>query len=247
MPKKPPRDLSDDTRSLFARVADSLRSDILENRVSPGHKLPSEAALEASFGVSRITVRQALASLHAEGLIEKVNGKGSFVTRPNESPDMGPLTGFYEHMRAQGRQAFGRIVSVREVGAPASAARALDVPVGHRLLVLRALRLVDGKPLAFGVSYGEPALMRALIQEDVNTNDVVVLLEARLGHRLRSNRLEARAIAASAAMARRLDLAPGAPVLRIDFTPIDVSGQPMVYSEMFFRGDRFSYKAVVRR
>ena len=48
-------------------------------------------------------------------------------------------------------------------------------------------------------------------------------------------------------MARRLDLAPGAPVLRIDFTPVDVSGQPMVYSEMFFRGDRFSYKAVVRR
>jgi GntR family transcriptional regulator len=119
--------------------------------------------------------------------------------------------------------------------------------VGHRLLVLRALRLVDGKPLAFGVSYGEPALMRALIQADVNTNDVVVLLEARLGYRLRSNRLEARAIAASAAMARRLDLAPGAPVLRIDFTPVDVSGQPMVYSEMFFRGDRFSYKAVVRR
>jgi GntR family transcriptional regulator len=89
--------------------------------------------------------------------------------------------------------------------------------------------------------------MRALIQADVNTNDVVVLLEARLGYRLRSNRLEARAIAASAAMARRLDLAPGAPVLRIDFTPVDVSGQPMVYSEMFFRGDRFSYKAVVRR
>lgn len=247
MTKQPPRKPQRDTRSLFARVADILRSDILANRMAPGHKLPSESALEASFGVSRITVRQALAGLHAEGLIEKVNGKGSFVTRPNDSHDMGPLTGFYEHMRARGRQAVGRTLSVRQVDAPVAAAQALEVPVGHPLVVLRALRLVNGKPLAFMQSYGEPTLMRALIQEDVNTNDVVVLLETRLGHRLRSNRIEARAIAASAAQARLLDVAPGAPLLRIDFTPVDVSGRPMVYSEMFFRGDSFSYKAVVRR
>jgi GntR family transcriptional regulator len=247
MAKELSRKPTDDNRTLFARVADSLRNDILTNRMVPGHKLPSESALEGSFGVSRITVRQALASLHAEGLIEKVNGKGSFVTRPNELPDMGPLTGFYEHMRKQGRQAVGRILSVREVSAPVAAAQALEVPVGHPLVALRSLRLVDGKPLAFVLAYGEPALMRALIQEDVNTNDVVVLLETRLGHRLRSNRIEARAIPASAALARLLDVARGAPLLRIDFTPVDVSGQSMVYSEMFFRGDSFSYKAVVKR
>ena len=247
MAKELSRKPTDDNRTLFARVADSLRNDILTNRMVPGHKLPSESALEGSFGVSRITVRQALASLHAEGLIEKVNGKGSFVTRPNELPDMGPLTGFYEHMRKQGRQAVGRIISVREVSAPVAAAQALEVPVGHPLVALRSLRLVDGKPLAFVLAYGEPALMRALIQEDVNTNDVVVLLETRLGHRLRSNRIEARAIPASAALARLLDVARGAPLLRIDFTPVDVSGQSMVYSEMFFRGDSFSYKAVVKR
>lgn len=236
-----------DKRPLFVRVADSLRRDILANRMQPGHKLPSESALEANFGVSRITVRQALASLHAEGLIEKVNGKGSFVTRPSEAPDMGPLTGFYQHMRAQGRQAVGRTLSIRQVGATAAAARALEVAVGHPLVALRALRLVDGKPMAVMLSYGEPALMRALVQEDVTTNDVVVLLEARLGHRLRSHRIEARAIPASAAKARLLDITPGAPLLRIDFTAINVSGKPMVYSETFFRGDGFSYKAVVKR
>jgi GntR family transcriptional regulator len=247
MAKNLSREPTDDTRSLFVRVADSLRSDILANRLAPGHKLPSESALEASFGVSRITVRQALARLHSGGLIEKVNGKGSFVTRPNSSHDMGPLTGFYEHMRARGRQAVGRTLSVREVGAPAAAAHALEVEVGHPLVSLRALRLVDGKPLAFMQSYGEAALMRALIEEDLNTNDVVVLLETRLGYRLKSHRIEARAIPANAATARLLDVPPGAPLLRIDFTPVDVSGQPMIYSEMFFRGDSFSYKALVKR
>lgn len=232
---------------MFSRLADSLRRDILANRMPPGHKLPSESDLQGSFGVSRITVRQALASLHAEGLIEKVNGKGSFVTRPNKLPDMGPLIGFYEHMRKQGRNAIGRILSVRTVSAPAAAAHALDVPLGHPLMAMRSLRLVDGKPLAFVLAYAEPKLMRSLIQEDVNTNDVVVLLETRLGHRLRSNRIEAQAITASAAHAKLLEVARGVPLLRIDFTPVDISGQSMVYSEMYFRGDSFTYKALVKR
>ena len=247
MAKELSRNPTDDNRTLFARVADSLRSDILANRMAPGHKLPSESDLEGAFGVSRITVRQALASLHAEGLIEKVNGKGSYVTRPNELPDMGPLIGFYEHMRKQGKRAVGRILSMKQVGAPAAAAHALEVSLGHPLIALRCLRLVDGKPFAFVLSYGEPALIKALIQEDINTNDVVVLLETRLGHRLKSNRIEARAIPASAALAKLLDVQRGSPLLRIDFTPIDVSGQSMVYSEMYFRGDSFSYKAVVKR
>lgn len=247
MAKELSRNLPNDHRTLFSRLADSLRRDILANRMPPGHKLPSESDLQGAFGVSRITVRQALASLHAEGLIEKVNGKGSYVTRPNELPDMGTLTGFYEHMRKKGRHAIGRILSVREVGAPAAAAQALDVPVGHPLIALRSLRLVDGKPLAFVSAYGKPALMRSLIQEDVNTNDVVVLLETRLGHRLKSNRIEAQAVPASAAHAKLLEVARGTPLLRIDFTPVDVSGQSMVYSQMYFRGDSFTYKSVVKR
>jgi GntR family transcriptional regulator len=89
--------------------------------------------------------------------------------------------------------------------------------------------------------------MQALIQEDIDTNDVVVLLETRLGHRLKSNRIEARAIPASAAHANLLEVARGASLLRIDFTPVNVSGQSMVYSEMYFRGDSFTYKAVVKR
>lgn len=247
MAKKLSRNPTDQNQTLFSRLADSLRRDILSNRMLPGHKLPSESELQGSFGVSRITVRQALASLHAEGLIEKVNGKGSFVTRPNELPDMGPLIGFYEHMRKQGRNAIGRILSVRKVSAPAAAAHALDVPLGYPLLAMRSLRLVDDKPLALVLAYAEPALMRSLIQEDVNTNDVVVILETRLGHRLRSNRIEAQAIPASASHAKLLQVEPGAPLLRIDFTSIDVSGQSMVYSEMYFRGDSFTYKALVKR
>ena len=76
-------------RPLFAQIKARLRQDILEKRLPAGQKLPSEAQMQQAFGVSRITVRQALNELQAEGLIETLNGKGSFVTRPADAPRLG--------------------------------------------------------------------------------------------------------------------------------------------------------------
>lgn len=232
---------------LFAQVQASLRADILKNRLPPGAKLPSEAALETSFSVSRITVRRALSALHAEGLIEKVNGKGSFVTRPEDAPRLGPLTGFYTHMRASGEVARGKTLSVRETKASRVAADALRIAPGTPLLAATLLRFVNDEPFAYGVMQAEPALTRALLVEDLNVNDVMVVLESRLGYRLMSSHIEAGAVAAGKMRGRLLQVDEAAPLLRIRFTPHDATGKPLVFSEMYFRADRFNYKAVLKR
>lgn len=232
---------------LFAQVEANLRKRIIDNQLAPGSKLPSEAELEVEFAVSRITVRQALAALHAGGLIEKINGKGSFVTRPTDAPDLGSLTGFYEHMRSRGHQAHGRTLSVRQVKAAAAAARALKIPIGSPLTAVTTLRMVNGKPLAIGVTYGAAELMQALLREDSETNDMMTLLESRLGYRLKNTHIETSAMAAGKAHARHLGISAPDPVLRIRFTPHDISNRPVCYSEVHFRGDGFTYKAVVKR
>lgn len=129
--------------SLFARIEADLRQRIPENKLPQGGKLPSEAALQQEFGVSRITVRQALAALQASGLIVTVNGKGSYVTRATDAPLLGPLTGFYEHMRARGHHARRRLLSVRTVQASADAAAALRIAPGVELTAISMLQLVD--------------------------------------------------------------------------------------------------------
>lgn len=233
--------------SLFAQVQASLRTEILENRLAPGAKLPSEAELEKNFGVSRITVRQALSALHAEGLIEKVNGKGSFVTRPDDAPRLGPLTGFYTHMRASGEVARGKTLSVRAGKASGVAAEALRIAPGTPLLTASVLRFVNDEPVAYGLVQAEPALTRALLAHDLNVNDVMVVLESRLGYRLKSSHIEAGAVAAGKMRGRLLQVDVAAPLLRIRFTPHDATGTPLVFSEMYFRADRFNYKAVLKR
>ncbi|MET4661218.1 GntR family transcriptional regulator [Streptomyces sp. PvP037] len=63
-------------------IADDLRDQIASGRLKPGDRLPSEAHLAAQYRVSTPTLRNALAVLQAEGLVEKVHGKGNFVRRP---------------------------------------------------------------------------------------------------------------------------------------------------------------------
>jgi len=233
--------------SLFARIEAELRRRILQGELAQGVKLPSEAALQAEFGVSRITVRQALATLHATGLITTVNGKGSFVTRAGDAPHLGPLTGFYEHMRARGHHAHGRLVSVRSVTADAVVAAALRMAVGTPLTMVTMVRLVDHKPLAVGTAYGEDALVQALLREDIEANDMMSVVESRLGYRLRNTHIETSAMRAGKLRARQLEIAPDDPVLRIDFTPHDIEDRPLMHAQMYFRGDAFRYKAVVKR
>lgn len=232
---------------LFAQIETVLRRRIVSNELVAGSKLPSEAELEVEFGVSRITVRQALAALHAHGLIEKINGKGSFVTRPADAPKLGPLTGFFDHMRANGHQAQGKTVSVRNVEAPQAVALALGLETGTPVTAVTMVRTVDNKPMAYGIAYGPHSLVQALLEEDIETNDLMSLLESRMGFRLKNTHIETSAMPAGKMRARFLAIDAQDPVLRIRFTPHDVTDTPLLHADMYFRGDSFSYKAVVKR
>lgn len=232
---------------LFAQVQHSLRQGILQGRLAPGQKLPSESQLQSQFEVSRITVRQALSALQAEGLIETFNGRGSFVTQPANAPRLGMLTGFYDHMRAKGHSAEGRILSVRTVKATARLAHVLRIEAGAPLASISTVRLADGEAVVIGRLVMQPGLAQRLLAHDLETADAMAVLEAQLGYRLDSTHIEASAVAAGVERGRALGVAPAAPLLRMSFVPHDIEDRPLLFAEMFFRPDRFSYKAVIRR
>lgn len=231
----------------FKEIENEIRERIVRNQLGPGAKLPSEAELMTEFAVSRITVRQALAGLHNAGLIEKVNGKGSFVTRPTDMPSLGALTGFYETARARGQLAYGKLASVKLVRAPAFVARVLDLEPAEKVLSVSTVRFWDDAPVAYFTLLGREPLMRRLVQEDLETNDAMSVLESRLGYRFKESTMEASAVAAPAEVARRLGVAEGEPLLRLRSTPYDIDGTPLLCAELLFRPDRYAYKWTLRR
>ena len=232
---------------LFAQVRDRLRGAILAGEVAPGDRLPSEGELVERLGVSRITVRQALAELQTEGLVSTVNGKGSFVTRPGRSAEHGPLMGVLAAMRKRGHPAVGRLLAHRIAKASAEVAAEFELPPGTRLGTLTIQRLCDGEPFAVGTSHGSPELVARIAAEDLAELDVAVVLEQRLGLRIARTKVRVSAVAADARVARRLGCARGAPVLRIHTTSFDFDDHPVLYAVTDCRPDVMDYRVTLRR
>jgi len=112
----------------YHQVKDSLRDSILNSTWPPGTALPSEADICEVFGVSRITVRQALAELELEGLVRRERGRGTFVAEPKiRERIVGHLTGFYEDMTAQGLEPQTRVLNKSIIEAPPWLAETLEV------------------------------------------------------------------------------------------------------------------------
>lgn len=232
---------------LFAQVRDALRAEILRGEVAPGGRLPSESALIQRFGVSRITVRQAVAELQSLGLVQTVNGKGTYVRRPDHAQAHGPLVGVLEAMRKRGHRAHARMLSHEVVPAQALVARELEVPKGSPVGAVTVLRFRDDQPFVVGTTWSRPELAERLAGEDLSELDIMTALEDRLGVRIARTRVAVGATLAGARLARRLDYAKGAPVLRIRTTSFDHDQRPIVCSETDCRADIMDYRVTLRR
>lgn len=231
---------------LFAQVRERLRRSILEGTLAPGDRLPSESALIDQHGVSRITVRQALADLQSAGLIDTVNGKGSFVTRPDHPTTLGPLVGILETMRKRGYRAHGELVSHRVVSATREIARALAIEPGRAVGALTVQRYLDDQPFAIGTTYLDEALALRLAAVDLREIDVATALAVELGMRPAETRCSISAVAAPRSVARRLNCEPGSPLLRVRTHTFDLNRRAVTWSQTDCRGDRMDYRVTLR-
>ncbi len=128
----------------YAHLAETLRDGIRAGEWEPGDLLPSEAMLCRQFGVSRGTVVKAIEVLLADGLLQRRQGVGTFVTRPALHRSPGYLLGFSETVRRQGRIPTHRLLHQRQL----SRSEALQYGCDEPALLLERVRLVDGFPWA---------------------------------------------------------------------------------------------------
>src|SRR4029077_18685103 len=105
------------------------------------------------FGVSRTTVRTAIQSLIARGLISIRRGKGTFVSQPIVTQELTELTGFVEDMRSLGHQPSAAVLDRRLGDARETVARGLSVARGSSVARIQRVRLADGIPMSFDETY----------------------------------------------------------------------------------------------
>lgn len=133
-------------RSLRHSIADDLRRRVVEGAYTPGDRLPSEPALARSLGVSRSSLRAAIALLEEDGLVRRVHGSGTYVThRPLLHNDLSRNFGVGSMIAAMGLEPGTVDQEVGSAAAPAVVAAALGVASSSQVTVLRRVRTAGGR------------------------------------------------------------------------------------------------------
>jgi DNA-binding GntR family transcriptional regulator len=218
----------------YYEIEQSLRARAA--RLAPHSPLPSESQLCAEFGVSRMTARAAVQRLVQDGLVYRVPGRGTFVAVSRANRTAGHILSFSDEMRRQGRVPTSRVIERRRRRATEDEKRRLGV---QDVVVLRRVRLADGKPLALERAVF-PAAERVSEALDANLERESLfetLVAAGLVPTSGSAALAAEA--ATSEDARLLRVRRGAPLLVERRLIHDQDGKPLEWTESRYVGSRY--------
>jgi GntR family transcriptional regulator len=232
---------------LYEQIKAILRSRVLDGTYKPHEQLPSESEMMTAFNVSRITVRQALNDLQNEGLVFRIHGKGTFVSKPKAFQDLGRLQGFGEAMRKMGYETFARVVSMRTVVPSAQVQERLHLSKRAKVTELQRIRFLNREPISLDVTYLPADIGARLAKEDLASRDIFVILENDYGMSLGHADLQIGSTLADERLAGQLQVEEGSPVLVIERTTHTTDGKPIDYEHLYYRGDAFQYKVRVDR
>jgi GntR family transcriptional regulator len=226
---------------LYSQVRERLRERIADGTYAPQARLPAESEIGAFFGVSRITVRQALGDLQKEGLIVKVPGKGTFVAQARPSQELARLEGFGEAMSRKGHRIVNRVTRHAQVAAAPDVAARLALAPGAPVTEIRRVRRLDHEPVSFEITYLPTSIGERLRGENLAERDIFLILETDYGIALSHADVRIGAVNADAALAAALRVEPGAALLRIERLTWTADGVPLDFEYLYVRGEAFEY------
>lgn len=212
-----------------------LLEEHIDTKLHPGDAIPSERSLVATLGVSRVTVRQAIADLVDVGRLERVHGKGTYVTGPRVDSLL-HLTSFSREMRERGLVPETKVLAAGQEAAGAEVAERLHIPQGRPVVRVERLRLADGTPMAYEIGYYPSALFPRLLDQHLDA--LYDVFASRYGLHVSSGYQTVSAEAAGAAQAQILQVPRKAPLL-VQERVTKCGDTLMEFSTSWYRADRY--------
>lgn len=221
----------------YLEVAQRLRELVATGEFGAGGALESETELAQRYGVSRMTLRRALETLRAEGLVESRKGAGWFVAVDPVRQALGRFATIEAALTESGVEWERRVLQFRFEPADAGVAAALALNASDEVLKVRRLNLADGEPFAVVTVWVPAALGAELSRADVERSTFYDLLPLK-GIRLGAARQTISATAAAPDDARLLGVAAGSPLLVCRRLTRDAAGAPAILGEHRYAAHR---------
>ena len=224
---------------LYHQLMQRISADIEKGTYPVGSRIPAEHVLETTYQVSRVTVRRALAELTAEGLLERKQGKGTFVSTPRISRDLKSVHSFHDACKRNGLTPGTRLIHVKETEADPGDLAELNLTAGNSVLETLRVRSADGEPVVLEKNHFPMAY--AYLQ-DANLNGSLYSVLREYGVEPRQAIHDISMCYATEEQAKLLNVETGAPLMKLHEIIYDQKGRPLHNSLQLIRGDRFVFR-----
>lgn len=229
---------------IYYQLRQGIEKLIESGDLIPGACLPSENEMSRTYGVSPMTVRQAMADLVNAGYVRRERGRGTFVLERRMQHSLDNLVSFSEDMQSRQIQPGSRLLVFEPVRAPQAAVKRIGLPADSIMTLVKRVRLADDVPVGIHDSYlYGVAITRADLER---AGSLYRLLEQRDIH-LSEGEETIEAVAASDEAARLLNVARGFPLLKTSRFSWATSGQFVEYVIALYHADLYRYTLRLRR
>ncbi len=223
------------------RVYLLLRGEIGAGALTPGAFLPGEQRLAAQHGVSRVTVRRALAALEAEGLVERNAGRGTLVREvPAPQSLAGDFTTLMPQIAEMGQKTEARLLAFAYQAPPPAVAAALGLAPGARVQRAVRVRLLGGAPFSHLTTHVPEEIAQAYSEADLAATPLFRLLE-RGGARIESAQQSVPDVAEA------LGVSVGAALIALERVVRDAEGRGVEHLAALYRPDLFRLEMTLTR
>ncbi|SFD55187.1 GntR family transcriptional regulator [Bacillus sp. OV194] len=225
---------------IYYQIEEAIKGRIEKGELQEGEMIPSEREYAETYGISRMTVRQAITNLVNDGYLTRRKGKGTFVANKKIEQKLVGLTSFTEDMKARGLSPSIKLLDFKLSEAHGKTATGLGIQAEAAVYEIQRVRLADQIPMALETTFLSADLVRGL-NEKIVQGSLYQYVEEELGLSIDYATQELEASVAREAESEILGIAKGSPVLFIRRYTYLTDGRPLELVQSIYRGDRYKF------
>ena len=229
----------------YALIKNDIVQAIKTKQLNTDDKILSEAKLCKKYNVSRITVTRAINELVAEDYLYRIQGKGTFVKGKQLSEGVSQLSSFTKRMKEKKLKLETRVLETTSVTMPVKMANFFNLPSDKNVILLKLLRIVDGKLLCLSIAYLMPEIFYWTTLEDMEHESLYDLLENKYDFKLGNATQEFEVGYLNEKNAKFLEISSQDPCLKLSLYSTLSDGRPAQFEETYYIGSKYAYQLLL--
>ncbi|TFD99920.1 GntR family transcriptional regulator [Jeotgalibacillus sp. R-1-5s-1] len=225
---------------LYKQIAQQIKEEISSGKWNEGEAIPTELHLSELYKASRVTVRQAIKQLVDEGLLEKIQGSGTYVKEQKIEHNIFELVSFTEEMRRLDKEPVNKVLYFQLIQPDDHVRRMLRLGEDDQVFYIRRQRLVDDIPYVLEDTYLPVSLFPNLSYQ-IMTGSKYDYIEKEVGTKIKESFQEVIPILPDEEIAEALKITRDKPILKIQSYSLFQNGTVFEYSENHFRSEEYKF------